>query len=482
RDAKAQALRTGELGTWDMHELLDAAKEERARLALESAGRLEGELPTSAECSGGFAGPYPCENVDLAAVVPLAELGGVAGNDSWGWTDPENDNEIAIVGTGTGVAFVDVTTPTDPVVLGRVQSRGGTQVEARPAGSVQTGVDYGTVWRDVKVDGNYAFIVSENYEHGMQVFDLTRLRDHYGTHNPANLFPPDHVDTSFGSAHNIVINPDSDTAYVVGSNVCAGGLHMIDISNPTDTKVAGCYDGDGYVHDAQCVFYHGPDERFSGLPDGADEHAADNAQRGREICFANIEERGVAIVDVTDKANPEQLASVGYTTAAYSHQGWLTPDHRYYVFNDEVDEQAGTVDNTTTYVLDLTTDKGLKLGEVAMGDKKGLISSYSHDTVTTDHNLYITDANERIDIPVVWEANYNAGLQILTYSEDGIADAEFERIGYFRVDSFADAPHYGDAWNVYPFFESGTVILSNLGQGLVVLQPDYEGLSAAAAN
>jgi hypothetical protein len=30
-------------------------------------------------------------------------------------------------------------------------------------------------------------------------------------------------------AHNIVINEDSGFAYIVGSNLCGGGLYMVDI-------------------------------------------------------------------------------------------------------------------------------------------------------------------------------------------------------------------------------------------------------------
>ena len=34
-----------------------------------------------------------------------------------------------------------------------------------------------SIWRDIKVYNNYAFIVSEASNHGMQIFDLTRLRN-----------------------------------------------------------------------------------------------------------------------------------------------------------------------------------------------------------------------------------------------------------------------------------------------------------------
>ena len=52
-----------------------------------------------------------------------------------------------------------------------------------------------TTWRDVKVYNNYAFIVSEAGGHGMQVFDLTRLRD---VANPPETFTEDAHYDGFG--------------------------------------------------------------------------------------------------------------------------------------------------------------------------------------------------------------------------------------------------------------------------------------------
>ncbi|MBW3659205.1 MAG: choice-of-anchor B family protein [Actinobacteria bacterium] len=461
-DGKARALATV---ADDGHARLDAAKQAHIELAMEEAELFADQaIPSAAECTDGFAGPYPCENVDLAAVVPLAELGGVAGNDSWGWTDPETGQEIAIAGTGTGVAFVDISEPTSPVVLGRVESEH---------------LDRRILWRDVKVDGNYAFIVAEVRDHGMQVFDLTRLRE--ATGNPPMIFAPDAVYEGFGSAHNIAINEDSDTAYGVGTNTCNGGLHMVDISDPTNPVASQqgedggpCYASDGYTHDVQCVLYDGPDRDY----------------QGEDICFAANEDT-VTIVNITGDTGPELVAKVGYETAGYTHQGRLTPDGRWFVFNDELDEDpilgAGTVQNTTTYMLNVGD---LDIGFVPEGgpsdhpraedterhgavftdsDGNPLVKAYSHDTVSIDHNLEIVGN-------LIWEANYNAGLRVLSYTEESLADGQLTPVGFFDVDPGVDVKAYGDSWNVYPYFASGTVIVSNLGQGLIVLRPDWEAM------
>src|SRR5215207_2803209 len=116
-------------------------------------------------CVNGTARTFPCNKVDRAALLPVADIDGttaanVTANDIWGWTDPQTDREYALVGLSNGVAFVDVTNPTAPVHLGNLP---------------RTAAD--SLWRSVKVYRNHLFVVSEAAGHGMQVFDLTRLRN-----------------------------------------------------------------------------------------------------------------------------------------------------------------------------------------------------------------------------------------------------------------------------------------------------------------
>jgi len=127
-------------------------------------------------CENGMAGEFPCDDFDLMSHIPISILATTAGNpegsDIWGWTDPTTGNEYALVGTTNSTAFVDVTDPVNPIFLGRMETSAGTNF-----------------WRDIKVYNNYAFIVADNVgSHGMQVFDLTRLRN---VTNPPETFAPD---------------------------------------------------------------------------------------------------------------------------------------------------------------------------------------------------------------------------------------------------------------------------------------------------
>ena len=137
------------------------------------------------------------------------------------------------------MVFVDISNPSSPAVIGRLPSHTGNS----------------SSWRDIKVYENHAFIVADNNTgHGMQVFDLTRLRD---VGNSTVNFDNDAHYDGVSSAHNVVINEETGFAYIVGargaSNGCgAGGLHIVNIQDPKNPVYAGCFDADGYTHDAQC--------------------------------------------------------------------------------------------------------------------------------------------------------------------------------------------------------------------------------------
>jgi MFS family permease len=93
---------------------------------------------TTTACVGGFAGAYPCSNVDLEAFLPLNQIGGTssnsAANDIWGWTDSQTGKEYAIIGLVFGTSFVDISDPAAPVYLGELPTHGA----------------FGSSWRDIK--------------------------------------------------------------------------------------------------------------------------------------------------------------------------------------------------------------------------------------------------------------------------------------------------------------------------------------------
>ena len=364
-------------------------------------------------CVNGLAaGLYPCDNIDLYATMGVNQVGGGDMNDIWGWTDPLDGKEYVLLGRTNGTAFIDISNPTSPVYLGNLNTN-----------------TVSSLWRDIKVYGNYAFIVSEAGGHGMQVFDLTKLRN---VTNPPVNFSADAVYTGFGNAHNIVINEATARAYGVGTNTASGGLHIVDISNPLNPTILGTFSQDGYTHDAQVVTYIGPDAQY----------------QGKEVAFA-CNENTITIVDVDDPTDATLISTEGYSGSAYTHQGWLTEDHKYFVVGDELDEQQSGV-NTRTYFFN-----------VEDLNNPFLAGTYTATTSAIDHNLYIKDG-------IAYQSNYRAGLRLLDVSNAPNA----EEVGFFDLYPSSDAASFNGTWSNYPYFASGVVAVSHIEEGLFLLMPD----------
>jgi choice-of-anchor B domain-containing protein len=381
------------------------------------------------KCEDGAVQVFACQEVDLESFLPVSAMGGKRGimvNDIWGWTDPQTGREYALVGRMDGTAFVDVTDPANPVYLGELPLHQG----ANP-----------NLWRDIKVYRDHAFIVADGAgPHGMQVFDLTQLRNVRVP--PVTFTETAHYDR-IHSAHNIAINEATGFAYPIGNSgggeTCGGALHMIDIRDPVHPTFAGCYADTatgtartGYTHDTQCVTYQGPDARY----------------QGKEICF-NSSETAVGIADVTDKAHPRSLSVAAYPNVGYTHQGWLSDDHRYFFVDDELDELAGSVPRTRTLVWD-----------VSDLEDPVLQTEYLGTTSASDHNLYVRGR-------YMYQSNYVSGLRVVD-----IADPTHPvEVGFFDTVPYGEnVPGFAGSWSNYPFFKSGTIIVTSMREGLFVLR------------
>ncbi len=370
-------------------------------------------------CQNGFAGPYPCNDYDLMSRISLSTMSAGEGNDSWGWTDPSNGKEYALIGLNNGTAFIDISNPTNPVYLGKLPT-----------------ATSNSSWRDVKVYQNHAFIVSEASGHGMQVFDLTRLRN---VPNPPQTFTADTRYTEFGNAHNIVINEDTGYAYVVGaqrnSGPYRGGPLFINIQDPKNPINAGGFLSGGqraYTHDAQVVTYTGPDSTYS----------------GREILIGSNEIE-VVIADITDKNNPVTLSTIKYPDIGYTHQGWFTEDMRYFILGDETDEQ-GVGFNTRTIIFDF---------QDLNNPKEHMI--YTGPTAAIDHNGYVKGNK-------FYLANYRAGIRVIDISD--IGNKNMTEIGFFDTYTSSNGAAFNGVWNVYPYFNSGNIVISDIEGGFFLVR------------
>lgn len=370
------------------------------------------------KCMGGMVnGTWPCDRVELIAHLPNASMGGMNANDLWGWTDPMDGREYVLFGQRDGTWFIDVTDPALPRVVGELPTEGVAN----------------SLWRDIKVAGHHMVVVSEAVNSRLQVFDLTRLRDHLTIALPV-VFDADTVMEGFNKAHNLAVHEPDSLVFVCGPQAIEG-LLVYDFSQPDAPQLVGSW-SEAYVHDAQVVTYAGPDS----------DHL------GKRLAFASCAD-DVRILDVTDPADITEIAVTGHQPYGYIHQGWLTPDHRHFLLGDESDESGGLVPETHTYIFD-----------VSDLDNPVWVSAESLGTQGTDHNLYT-----RGDF--VHESNYADGYRSFLFSEEGTPWMTPK--AFFDTQPDLDAPGFQGSWSHYPYFDSGTIAVSDQSEGLFLIRTQY---------
>jgi choice-of-anchor B domain-containing protein len=359
-------------------------------------------------------GVFDSSNITLLAQIPLNNFFGIdssSGNDCWGYVSGTG-REYAIMGLAGGYAFVEITNPTTPIIVATVNG---------PS----------SIWHDVKVVGTYAYGVSEDGA-GIQIMDLSDI-DNGNVSLVRNW-----TGGGFTRSHNIVVNEETGSLWVVGTALGNGGLVHIDISNPEFPSVDGIW-SDAYLHDAQVVTWQG------------------GALDGREIAFGaggldgGWTSTGLRIIDVTDPNNTQTLATVFYSNSGYSHQVWLSTDRKYVYLNDELDE-GNSVPVTTTRIINVEDPAN-----------PFFVGTFTSGTPSIDHNLYTRDS-------VIYQSNYRSGLRVF----DGLDPTNPVEIAYFDTYPGSDAPEFNGAWSNYPFFPSGNVIISDIERGLFIVRVDAE--------
>ena len=209
-------------------------------------------------------------------------------------------------------------------------------------------------------------------------------------------------------------------------------MYFLDLNNTESYRFVGGYGRGGYSHDAQVVNYYGPDMEYT----------------GKEI-FLGSNESKLVIVDVTDKQNPFTISEVSYPNSAYTHQGWFDQDQRFFILGDELDESS-IGGKTRTLVFDL---KDL--------DNPLLFHSYFGTTNAIDHNGYVKG-------DLFYLANYTAGIRVIDISD--LENKNMSEIGFFDTFPYQNSTTFDGAWNVYPFFESGVIAISDINGGLFLIK------------
>jgi choice-of-anchor B domain-containing protein len=388
-------------------------------------------VPTS--CAAGLAGTFPCHNIDYLAQVQLQEIPTqpTSASNLWGFVDLDDNREYAVLGHRNGTAVYDVTVPGAPVLVGNVPGNA-------------------SLWREVKVyqvaDANggphraYAYITTEAANSGLQILDLTNLPNAVTLANTL---------ADFGSSHTVMISnvdyasmaplPGREAfLFIAGANVAGGAFRIYSLADPVSPAlITAPPSGTGYMHDSTSMII--TDARTTQCAPGHDPCEV----------LVDFNETTIDLWDVTDKSTPFKLSATTYLTASYVHSGWPSEDNRFVVVHDELDELRRGI-NTHIYTLDI--------GSLVAPT---LVTSYTGPLTATDHNGY-TRGNR------YYVSHYKRGLVIFDITNP-TALTEIGSFDTYLAPSANTAGTDGN-WGVYPFLPSGTILVSDIENGLFLLK------------
>ena len=303
-------------------------------------------------------------------------------------------------------------------------------------------------------------IGSEAVDHGIQIFDMNKLPT-LDPADPVNFSTTADVVGRFsalprGRSHNVVVNNELNYAVAVGAqprnDSCAAGLIYIDMTDPTTPTTPGCAGQDGYVHDAQCLVYRGPDTRYY----------------GRDICYGYNEDT-LTIYDVINKIGLNTstvISKTSYVGASYTHQGCVLDEQwqEYLVLDDELDEEefAGPAADRfpVTYIFDIKNlERPIQTGY------------YKHKHYSIDHNQYVYDG-------MAYQSNYGAGIAVLDVSTipTDPTGGLVEEVAYFDIYPEDDNEPNGGmidfvgTWSHFAGFKSGFIFVNTIERGGFVVK------------
>ena len=352
-------------------------------------------------------------NIEYLGNLSYQQLRGSDLSNLWGYADEEG-NEYALVGVnGTsgmtgGLSIVDVTDPGSPEEIYFLPG---------PA----------SIWREIKVWGDHAYVTTEAEDGGLVIVDLSPLPQ--STDLPSTVW----FDPEWDTSHSLFID-ENGRLYIHGANEGNGGVIMYDLTaDPMSPVRVGQFD-QWYVHDS-----------FA---------------RGDTLYAAHIVNGFFTILDVSDPAEPVLLGQQT-TPNNFTHNVWLDASGHHLYTTDE---------RTNSYVAayDVSDPSDIQfLDKLRSDGGSGAIP----------HNTYWLPGEYLV------QSYYTYGVAIYDCSDPG----NLVEVGSYDT-SPLQGDGFNGAWGVYPFLPSGRLLISDIQEGLFILGPTYargcllEGTVSNSAN
>lgn len=276
-------------------------------------------------------------------------------------------------------------------------------------------------WREIKTYRTWAYVTTEGGG-GLQIIDLSNLPASVST----SIYSGDGaIANQLGSIHALHCDTATGFLYLYGSDIGFGNTLFIDLNtNPGNPTYAGQY------------VYPGTQ---------SDKYVHDGFVENDTMYEAHINSGFVAIVDVRNKNAPILLATQT-TPTNFTHNTWLSDDHKTLFTTDENSgSYLGAYD-----ISNLSNIRELSRFQTAPGS-----GAIIHNTQILN-NYAITS----------W---YKEGVVITDVSRP---DNPIE-VGHYDTYPQGSGNGFNGCWGVDPYLPSGTIVASDIDNGLFVLTPTY---------
>jgi choice-of-anchor B domain-containing protein len=269
-----------------------------------------------------------------------------------------------------------------------------------------------TIWRDIKTWKNHSYTVNDNGGGALQILDLSSLPDTSGVKEYQYF-------TDWTTAHNIFIDKKG-FAYIFGANRGTGGVIILDLADPKNPVEIGVFD-DYYVHDGMAL--------------------------GDTLYLAHILNGFFSMVDISDPGNPVLLVTYN-TPRNFTHNIWVADDAQHLYTTDE--------------------RSGAWLASYDISDLDNIFETDRIRSLRSDGNPVI-----------IHNTHFLNNYLITSYYTDGITIHDATRphnlveVGHYDTSPLTGSGYNG-SWGVYPYLPSGLLLVSDIEEGLFVLNPTYK--------
>jgi choice-of-anchor B domain-containing protein len=275
-------------------------------------------------------------------------------NEVWGIE--VNGVEYGIIGSTEGVHIIDLSDPTNPTEIHRVD---GTAIG-----------DY-LVHRDYKTYAGYLYCVAdEGFSSTLQIIDLNDLPNSATQVYSSSEFVV--------TAHNIFIDEDNARLYIIGDG---NSVRILDISTPDQPVLLA-------------------DNNNTFIPYAHDAYVRDN------IAYLNCAFDGLWVVDFNDPQNPVVLGTMdNYPEAGYNHAGWLSDDGQYYFLCDETH-------GTSVKTVDVSDPSDMSV--VALFRPGNWSDEIAHNAIVRGDRLYVSYYYDGL---TVWDISDPVNPELIAYHD-----------------------------------------------------------------